>query len=123
MNRQEIMYRTIICAAALFITSQAIAQQKQLVSFKLPTEGGKYTVSQNVDVGDVPNHIVRLFDIHYMISNNAAIVNGLKLVELSQRGTADLTDGYGGGTGYIVFVAENGDKLFAHNNVVAQQAS
>src|SRR5262249_39358328 len=54
---------------------------------------------------------------------NAATVNGLKLVEVFARGTAELTDGHGGGLGYLVFVAENGDKFFSRNNVVAQQAS
>jgi hypothetical protein len=121
--RSTLVMAALLCLAVALPGSSALAQEKQQVSFKIPTEGGKYTVSQNVDVGDVSNHIVRLFDIRYTISNDAAIVNGLKLVELFQRGTADLTDGYGGGTGYIVFVAENGDRLFARNNVVAQQAS
>jgi hypothetical protein len=120
----EIMYRTILCAAAaLFIASQAIAQQKQQVSFKIPTENSKYIVSQNVDVGDGPNHIVRLFDTQATIPNNAATVNGLKLVEVLARGIGDLTDGHGGGVGYFVFVAENGDKFFSRNNIAAQQVS
>lgn len=115
----------IMCAAAgaLLIGSQAVAQQKQQVSFKIPAENSEYIVSQNVDVGDAPNHIVRLFDTHATLPNNAAMINGLKLVEVFARGAADLIDGHGGGLGYLVFVAENGDKFFSRNNVVAQQAS
>jgi hypothetical protein len=120
-----IMYRILMCAAAgaLFISSQAVAQQKQEVSFKIPTENSKYIVSQNVDVGDAPNHIVRLFDTRVTIPNNAATVNGLKLVEILSRGIGDLTNGHGGGVAYFVFVAENGDKFFSRNNIAAQQVS
>jgi hypothetical protein len=119
------MYRTIMCAlaCALFITSQAIAQQKQQVSFKIPNENGKYTVSQSVDVGDVPTHVVRVFEVRNTILNNSASINGVKLVEVFQRGTSDLTNGYGGGTAYLVFAADNGDKFFSRNNWVAQQVA
>jgi hypothetical protein len=116
--------RIIQCAAAaVLISNQAVAQQKQQVSFTIPTENSKYIVSQNVDVGDVPNHVVRVFEVRNTISNNSASINGLKLVEVFSRGTSDLTNGHGGGTGYIVFVAENGDKFFSRNNWVAQASS
>jgi hypothetical protein len=117
------MYRILICAvAALFIGNQAVAQQQ--VSFKIPNENSKYTVSQNLDVRDAPNHVLRFFETHGTIPNNAASINGLKLVEVISRGVGDLTDGHGGSSsGYIIFVAENGDKLFSRNNVVAQRVS
>jgi hypothetical protein len=122
------MRSTLVTAALLFLAvalpgSNAPAQQKQQVSFKIPAENSKYIVSQNVDVGDAPNHIVRLFDTRGMIPNNAASINGLKLVEVFARGTGDLIDGHGGGPGYLVFVAENGDRFFSRNNFVAQQVS
>jgi hypothetical protein len=66
---------------------------------------------------------VRLFETHNTLPNTTVVINGLKLVEVFSRGTADLTDGQGGGPGYLVFVAENGDKFFSRNNLVAQQAS
>jgi hypothetical protein len=115
------VYRTILCAAAaLFIASQAVAQQK--VSFKVPTEDSKFIVSQNADVEDVPNHIVRLFNTRNTITDHAATINGLKLVEVFVRGTGDLINLYGAGHGYFVFVAENGDKFFASGNFVSQNA-
>jgi hypothetical protein len=44
------MYRSVLCAAvALFITSQAVAQQT--ISFTIPTENTKFIISQNADVG------------------------------------------------------------------------
>ena len=81
------MYRVLICAAAaLFIGSQAVAQEKQQVSFKVPGENVKFTVSQNVDIGDVPNHFVRLFETHGVVPENALSINGLKIVEIISRG-------------------------------------
>jgi hypothetical protein len=114
---------TLTTAVVLCLGSNVLAQEKQHVSFKAAVENSKYIVSQNVDVGDVPNHIVRLFDTHNTLPNTPVIVDGLKLVDVFSRGTADLTDGQGGGQGYLVFVAENGDKFFSRNNLVAQQAS
>jgi hypothetical protein len=89
-------------------------------AFCRPGANIKYIVSQNVDVGDAPNHFVRLFHADNKVPNNAASINGLKLVDVFTRGTGELTDGHGGGSLYIVFVADNGDKLVSRNIWVAQ---
>jgi hypothetical protein len=121
--RSTLVTAALLCLAVVLPGGNALAQQKQQVSFKIPAENSKYIVSQNVDVGDVPNHIVRLFETRNTIPNNAATINGLKLVEVFVRGTGDLTDGHGGGPGYLVFAAENGDRFFSRNTFVAQQVS
>jgi hypothetical protein len=36
-------------------------------------------ISQNADVGDVPDHIVRLFDARNTIPDGAVTINGFKL--------------------------------------------
>jgi hypothetical protein len=66
---------------------------------RFPAENIKFGVQQNVGVGDVPNHIVRLFETHTTFPNNAPVINGLKLAEIWQRGLADIADG--AGTTYI----------------------
>jgi hypothetical protein len=49
---------------------------------------------------------------------------GLRFVEVSSRGTGDLIDGHGGSNnGYMIFTAENGDKFFSRNGLVAQRVS
>jgi hypothetical protein len=120
------MYRIFMCAAAsaLFISSQAVAQQKQQVSFKIPPENSKFITSQNVDIGDTPNHIVRIFDVRNTVPDKAAIINGLELGETFTRGVTDLVEGNGGSSsGYLVFVAKNGDKFFSRNTVLVQTVS
>jgi hypothetical protein len=114
---------TLTMVVLLCLGSNALAQQRQQVFFKVPAESTKYIVSQNVDVDDVPNHIVRLFDVHWSLPNNPPTINGLNLADIFARGTADLTDGYGSTTAYFVFRVENGDKFFAPYTSVVQSAS
>jgi hypothetical protein len=71
----------------------------------------------------VPNHIVRVFEIHYTYPNNAPVINGLKLVEGWARGIADYIDGNGPDPLYLVYVMENGDKFFARTDGVVQSSS
>jgi hypothetical protein len=76
----------LLCLAIGLPESTALAQQKQQVSFKVPDENAKFIVSQNVEVGDVPNHIVRIFEVQNRLPNNTPAINGLKPVELWNRG-------------------------------------
>src|SRR5262252_4548447 len=67
MNRRTTMTLTamaLLCLAVSLPAGSAVAQQKQQVSFKVPAENIKFGVQQNVGVGDVPNHILRLFETH-----------------------------------------------------------
>jgi hypothetical protein len=66
---------------------------------------------------------VRLFDVHSALPNNAPTVNGLKLTEFLIRGSGHIADGDGSTTGYFVFGAENGDKVFARYTAIVQSAS
>jgi hypothetical protein len=103
-TRSTLGMAALLCLAIGLPESTALAQQKQQVSFKVPDENAKFTVSQNVEVGDVPNHIVRVFEVQNRLTNNTPAINGLKPVELWNRGTADLTEGNGSSTGYFMCV-------------------
>lgn len=110
----------LVCLAA----GNALAQQKQQIFFKIPPENSKFIISQNVDIGDTPNHIVRIFDVRNMVPDKAAIINGLELGETFTRGVTDLVAGNGGSSsGYLVFVAKNGDEFFSRNSVLVQTIS
>jgi hypothetical protein len=111
--RPTVITAALLCLAIGLPGSNAHAQQRQQVSFKVQER--KFPVSQNVDVGDVRNHQVRLFDTHLILPNPT--INGLRLVEAFVRGTADYTGLVGGGVGYHMFVAENGDKIFTRNTL------
>jgi hypothetical protein len=99
---------------------EAIAQQKQQVSFKTPATSSKYTQQHVIDVGDVPGHQVRVYEIQRTYSNNAPMINGAKLVEWWTRGLSDYTNNNGTGSTYSVYTVEGGDKFFARASLVAQ---
>jgi hypothetical protein len=110
----------LLSTSVLLSRGDAVAQQKQLVSYTAVAENTKYPQQLNIDVGDVPNHIVRVFEIHRTYPNNPPIINGLALVEEWDRAIADLTDLNGLATSYYVHVMGNGDKFFARVNSVTQ---
>jgi hypothetical protein len=120
------MRSTILALSAAFAivsglqASDALAQQKQQVSFKTPAANTKYTQQTVIDVGDVPGHQVRVFELHRTYPVDAPVVNGLKLTEMWTRGVTDFTDGTGSSVNYSVYVMENGDKFFTRLNLVAQ---
>ena len=105
------------------LPGSAFAQQEQHVSFKASAENSKYTQHLEIDVGDVPNHIVRVYELHRTFPDNQPVINGIKLVELWSRGIADLTGGNGSATQYSTYVMENGDKFFDRKTGVVQNVS
>jgi hypothetical protein len=111
-------------AIGVCVISIGAAQERQSDSFKTSGENAKYAQQFFIDVGDVPGHQVRVFELHWTFpSNPPATINGMKLTDAWGRGTTDYTDGNGPGAAYLVYVLENGDKFFARLNLIAQRSS
>ena len=109
----------LLCFAVALPVSSALAQQKQQVSYKVPAQDIKVT-QHNVEVGDVPNHIVNAYEAHTAFPSNAPLINGLKVAETWSRGIGDLIDGNGNVTTYLVYVMENSDRFFVRAANVTQ---
>jgi hypothetical protein len=105
-----------LCLAA---TLPAIAQEKQTVSYKTTPESSKYTQQLNLNAADIPNHVVRAFELH-RVPSTPPVINGMKLVEDTSWGLTDLVDGNGSATVYSVYALDNGDKFFARANLVIE---
>jgi hypothetical protein len=126
MNRRTTLTLTataLLSVAVALPASHAVAQEKQHVAFKAPAENNKFTQQLNIEVGDVPNHIVRIFEVHGTFPNNAPVIDGAKLVETWARGIGDRIDDNGPATQYGIFVMENGDRFFVHYNALVQKTS
>jgi hypothetical protein len=123
MTRRATIARIVIALLAVSLSAGCVvAQAKQQVSVRIPFANLKFEVSQSVEVGDVPNHIVRVFELHYTVpDNNAPLINGLRLKEAWQRGTADIADGVGTTSSYFLYLMENGDKFFVRNEAIIQR--
>ena len=71
MNRRNALSIAVIFAFGLALSlSSAAAQQKQHVSFKSAAENSKYTEQHVIDVGDIPGHQVRVYEIHRTYPTN-----------------------------------------------------
>ncbi len=121
MKRRSMLSLAAAGLIGLCATAIAAAQEKQTVSFEVPAQNAKYTQQLFIDVGDVPGHQVRVFEVHF-IPSNPPVINGAKLAEFSIRATSDYTDGNGPAAGYVVYVLESGDKFFARQNSVARNS-
>ena len=108
-----------IAAACLGIAVSASAQEKQRASFVLPAGNSKYTQQHVVEVGDVPEHKLRLYELQRTFPADGPVFAGSRLVELWIRGINDFIDMNGLATAYSVYVFENGDKFFARSDLVA----
>jgi hypothetical protein len=125
MTRCAIIARIVVALLAVsWSVDCVVAQSKQQVSIKIPSQNLKFESHQSTEVGDVPNHIVRVFDLHYtMPGNNAPLINGIRLKEVWQRGTADIAEGVGTTSSYFLYLMENGDKFFVRNEAIIQRAA
>jgi len=113
----------LLCFGICLSAGRAEAQQKQQISFRTPSEDSKYTQQLNMEVGDFPKHIIRMFEIHRIYPANGPVIDGLKLVEEWGRGAADYMDGNGNAYVYDEYVLENGDRFFAKSIFVTQRTS
>jgi len=98
--------------------SDASAQARKKFVSKPGTS--KYTQTHIIDVGDVPNHQLRLFELHTVYTGEAPDFDGVKIKERFARAVSDYIDGSGTATGYAVNILENGDKVYERLTIQAQ---
>lgn len=108
---------------ALLVPMIALAQEKHIVAFDAPTSGNKYTQQYILEVGDVPEHKLRLFELVRNYGGKDQTIEGVVLKEAVIRGTSDLTDLNGLGRSYVEYRMENGDKIFARGFFLSHKLS
>jgi hypothetical protein len=111
----------LLCLAVALSAGNALAQEKQKVSYKVSEQDSKYTQQLVIDVGDMPGHQVRVFEIHRMFPADAPLINGIKLKETWTRGVSDYTNYNGPSSSYATYLFENGDRVFVRNTTLGQQ--
>jgi hypothetical protein len=125
MNRLTTLTLTSIglfCLAVALPVGDAHAQQMQRLSFKTPAANTKYTQQHVLDVGDVPGHQVRIYELHRIFPTDAPVINGVKVVETWGRNISDYTDNNGPGITYTVYMMEGGDKFFSRGSLISQSS-
>ena len=119
--------RAYVCCAMiasvglmLCATREGWAQDKFKYSFKAPPGVSKYTQQHVIDVGDVPGHQIRIYELHSKFGEDAPAYDGVKVVEAWGRQFSDYTNGSGNSWGYSTSMLANGDKIFARIELISQ---
>jgi hypothetical protein len=94
------------------------AQEKHKYSFVTPAGVSKYTQQHEIEVGDIPGHKVRIFEIHSKYTTEAPSYAGVKVVEAWGRSLSDHVNGTGRSSGYGILHLENGDKIFTRSETI-----
>ena len=108
----------LLCLAAAPRAGDALVQPQRLT---IKVEQARYTQQHTIDVGDVPGHRVRVFEVRRTYPSNPPVVNGMKIVESWTRGISDYTNNDGPSVVYHVYVGENGDKFFITSSAISVQ--
>jgi hypothetical protein len=100
--------------------STVSAQERCKVSEEATAAKSNYTQQHVLDVGDVPGHQIRVFELHRTYANDKPNCENLKRTESWTRGYSDFIDRNGRGWGYDVISLENGDKIFSQYDGTSQ---
>jgi hypothetical protein len=104
----------------VFDSAEAPGQEKCKLSWEVPAANAKFTGQHAFDVGDMPGHQVRIFEVLRTFPDGQPNCEGLKFVEQWLRGYSDYVDRNGPAWGYSVTLLENGDKIFAEFSSAVQ---
>jgi hypothetical protein len=94
--------------------------EKRKISYKWSAENDKYTQQHVIDVGDVPGHQIRIYEIQRAWPNSPPAFNGVRVKEEWLCALSDYIDINGHSWGYSHYVLENGDKIFARFDGTSQ---
>lgn len=112
-----------VLVAFAFVLPDASAQQRYPVSMSVQASETTYTQQLAVEVGDVPKHQVRTYEIRRLHISSPMVVNNVKVTESWSRGTSDYVDSNGQTTGYGIYHLENGERIFARFSGTVQSVS
>ena len=107
-------------AALLCLPAFVAAQQKQPLIYDAAAAQTRTVRDQRIAVDDLPDHILRIYDVRRTFSGRAPVFDGVRAIEMWEQGVADTVDRNGGESAYITFVLENGEKVLGRYAGVVQ---
>jgi hypothetical protein len=114
-----------ICCGALLASPAAWSQaaQRTKIAFEVHAQNSKYTQQHSLDIGDMPGHTIRLFELHRTFPDDPPAFAGVAIKDYWSRGESESLGGNGPVFTYSVFNMANGDKIFGRFDGVAQAAA
>jgi hypothetical protein len=114
-------YRSYMGVAffALAISNGA-AQEKCRLAWEVPASDTKYTQQFTLEVGDIPGHQIRIYELHRVYPNDRPNCEGLKRIDSWSYGYSDYVNRNGPYHVYMITTFENGDKIFSESTGTSQ---
>jgi hypothetical protein len=107
---------------ALLAGPEAIAQQKYTIS--QPANAiTKFTQEHIIEVGDVPGHKLRVYEVQNEYPQNDLAFAGVAVKQMLSHGISDFVNGSGAFTAYNVFTMVDGNKVFVRLTGTTQSDS
>jgi len=113
---------TVASVSALFATHDARAQTKYTIS-RAPSTVSSYPQQLAMDVGDVPGHQVRVYQLHFEYPKHDLAFAGVLVKESEVYGFSDYTSFSGPFSNYQVYTLEDGNKVFSRSSGTSQLAT
>ena len=110
-----------LSAAFLALTiSCASADDKCRLTWEVPASDTKYTQQFALEVGDIPGHQIRIYELHRVYPNDKPNCEGLQRIDSWSYGYSDYVNRNGPYHVYMVTTLENGDKIFRESTGISQ---
>lgn len=100
--------------------AQAPWQQRSMVTYQTPAENSKYTQQLAIDIGDVPGHQIRLFEIQSTYPKDPPVFLGVRVKNSITRGQSDYVGADGRVSAYVLYFMENGDRIYGRYEGTSQ---
>jgi hypothetical protein len=101
-----------VAAVLAFFAVGTWAQQKYPINSNSDGQSSKYTQQYKIEVGDVPDHQIRIQETQRTYNEKSTLAfGGVKAKEGWVRGFSDYTNGRGRAWGYGHWVLEDGEKI------------
>ena len=114
--------KKLLTVLLLCVATSVFAQTKQKISFEASAAISKYTQQYAIDVGDVPGHQIRIFEMVRDYGSNGPMIEGVRLKTTASKFMTDFIELNGSGVGYQTMEMENGDKVFSRSGYTAQSS-
>jgi hypothetical protein len=102
-------------SAAVFLVvgaAQAAELERHPLAYGLDASATRSARHYRVEVGDVPRHELRVFDLTRKFTRGEPVIDGVRVTESQERGVADLVDQDGSERAYVIYVLEDGNRVF-----------
>jgi hypothetical protein len=114
-----LLHRTA-AALLLFGAAQAAEPERHALAYSLDPAATRYVRQYRVEVGDVPRHELRVFDLTRRFTRAAPAIDGVRVSESQERGVADLVDQDGSESAYVIYLLEDGNRVFGRYSGTVQ---